>query len=319
LIPDDATVRAGLNGLSGEIHGTVFTALLDDAAAVENAARTRLLDRAEGLGGGLGVWATGLRRWSTNKGGFTQNAFGDAWGVVGGFDAGLGESFRLGLGAGQTWTDLTTNNGIGSARAETTHVLAYAGGNWNGVRFNVTAGYAWSDVTTRRSVAFFGFADSLSGAYKARTFHGGADLGYQLPLGGGSVEPFAAVEVYNVRRDAFAEAGGAAALSGLREDKTNTVTTLGARFSTPITDGLSARGQLGWRHTFGDLVPVSAQRFAGGGVFGIQGAPLNEDAAAAEIALRYAVGNVALTGSYNGIIGKNGDDSRFQLGLSIGF
>lgn len=51
----------------------------------------------------------------------------------------------------------------------------------------------------------------------------------------------------------------------------------------------------------------------------MRGASLNRDAAAAEIALRYAVGNVALTGSYNGTIGKNGDDSRFQLGLSIGF
>jgi outer membrane autotransporter protein len=239
--------------------------------------------------------------------------------VVGGIDASLGDTVRVGVAGGQTWTDLTTNNGVGSARAETTHVLGYVGGNWNGVRLNVTAGYAWSDVTTRRSVAFIGFADSLTGAYQARTLHGGADLGYQIPLGGGSVEPFAAVEVYKVRRNAFTEAGGAAALSGLRDDETNTISTLGARFSTPITDGLSARGQLGWRHTFGDLVPVSSQRFAGGAAFGIQGAPLNQDAAVAEIAVRYAVGNVALTGSYNGIIGKNGDDSRFQLGLSIGF
>jgi uncharacterized protein with beta-barrel porin domain len=315
LIPEDATVRAGLTGLSGEIHGTVFTALLDDAAAVQNAARTRLLDGAQGPS----VWATGLRRWGTNKGGFTQNVFSEAWGVVGGIDTGLGEAIRVGVAGGQTWTDLTTNNGIGSARAETTHVLGYVGGNWNGLRLNLTAGYAWSDVTTRRSVTFFGFADSLSAAYKARTIHGGADLGYQIALGGGSVEPFAAVEVYKVRRDAFTEAGGGAALSGLRDEESNTISTLGARFSTPISGGLSARGQLGWRHAFGDLVPVSSQRFAGGAAFGIQGAPLNEDAAAAEIALRYAVGNVALTGSYNGIIGKNGDDSRFQLGLSIGF
>lgn len=315
LILDDAQVRTALTALAGELHGSVYTALLDDAAAVQTAARTRLLDGAEGSG----AWATGLRRWSTNKGGFTQNVFGDSWGVVGGFDAALGETFRIGLGAGQSWTDLTTNNGMGSARAETTHVLAYAGGKWGGLRANLTAGYAWSDVSTRRSVSFFGFADSLTADYKARTLHGGADLGYQIPLGGGSVEPFAAVEVYQVSRHAFTEAGSGAALSGLKDDKTNTVTTLGARFSAPITEGLSARGQLGWRHTFGDLVPVSAQRFAGGGVFGAQGAPLNEDAAAAEIALRYTAGNVAVTGSYNGIIGKNGDDSRFQLGLSIGF
>lgn len=319
LIPDDATVRAGLTGLSGELHATVFTALLDDAAAVQTSVRTRLLDSADADTEGMGVWATGLRRWGTNKGPNVANAFSEAWGVIGGFDAGLGESIRLGVAGGQSWTDLTTNGNIGSARAETTHLLAYAGGKWGGLRLNLTAGYAWSDVSTRRSVAFFGFANSLSADYKARTIHGGADLGYQIALGGGSIEPFAGVEVYNVRRRAFVEAGGAAALAGLRNGKGDIISTLGARFSTPIVDGLSARGQLAWRHTFDELTPVSIQQFAGGSLVGVRGASLNRDAAAAEIALRYAVGNVALTGSYNGTIGKNGDDSRFQLGLSIGF
>lgn len=319
LIPDDAAVRAGLTGLSGELHATVFTALLDDAAAVQTSVRTRLLDSADGDTEGMGVWATGLRRWGTNKGPNVANAFSEAWGVIGGFDAGLGESIRLGVAGGRSWTDLTTNGNIGSARAETTHLLAYAGGKWGGLRLNLTAGYAWSDVSTRRSVTFFGFTNSLSADYKARTIHGGADLGYQIPLGGGSIEPFAGVEVYNVRRRAFVEAGGAAALAGLRNGKGDIISTLGARFSTPIVDGLSARGQLAWRHTFDELTPVSIQQFAGGSLFGVRGASLNRDAAAAEIALRYAVGNVALTGSYNGIIGKNGDDSRFQLGLSIGF
>lgn len=319
LIPDDATVRAGLTGLSGELHATVFTALLDDAAAVQTSVRTRLLDSADGDTEGMGVWATGLRRWGINKGPNVANAFSEAWGVIGGFDAGLGENIRLGVAGGQSWTDLTTNGNIGSARAETTHLLAYAGGKWGGLRLNLTAGYAWSDVSTRRSVAFFGFANSLSADYKARTIHGGADLGYQIALGGGSIEPFAGVEVYNVRRRAFVEAGGAAALAGLRNGKGDIISTLGARFSTPIVDGLSARGQLAWRHTFDELTPVSIQQFAGGSLVGVRGASLNRDAAAAEIALRYAVGNVALTGSYNGTIGKNGDDSRFQLGLSIGF
>lgn len=319
LIPDDATVRAGLTGLSGELHATVFTALLDDAAAVQTSVRARLLDSADGDTEGMGVWATGLRRWGTNKGPNVANAFSEAWGVIGGFDAGLGENIRLGVAGGQSWTDLTTNGNIGSARAETTHLLAYAGGKWGGLRLNLTAGYAWSDVSTRRSVAFFGFANSLSADYKARTIHGGADLGYQIALGGGSIEPFAGVEVYNVRRRAFVEAGGAAALAGLRNGKGDIISTLGARFSTPIVDGLSARGQLAWRHTFDELTPVSIQQFAGGSLVGVRGASLNRDAAAAEIALRYAVGNVALTGSYNGTIGKNGDDSRFQLGLSIGF
>lgn len=319
LIPDAAAVRAGLTGLSGELHATAFTALLDDAAAVQMSVRTRLLDSTGGETQGLSVWATGLRRWGTNKGPNVANAFSEAWGVVGGIDAGLGESIRVGVAGGQSWTDLTTNGGIGSARAETTHLLAYAGGNWGGLRLNLTAGYAWSDISTSRSVAFFGFADSLRANYKARTIHGGVDLGYQIALGGGSIEPFAGVEVYNVRRRAFTEAGGAAALSGIRNGKGDIISTLGARFSTPIAEGLSARGQLGWRHTFDELAPVSAQQFAGGTLFGVRGASLNRDAAAAEIALRYAVGNVALTGSYNGIIGKNGDDSRFQLGLSIGF
>lgn len=319
LLPDDAAVRLGLDGLSGQLHASVFTALLDDAAAVQTSVRTRMLDSAVGEAQGLSVWATGLRRWSTNKGTDAANAFGEAWGVIGGIDASLGESIRLGLAGGQSWTDLTTNSGLGSARAETTHVLAYAGGNWGNLRLNLSAGYAWSDVSTRRTVTLPGFANSLSANYKARTIHGSANLGYRIALGDGSVEPFAGVEFYDVERGAFMEAGGAAALAGAKNSKGDVISSLGARFSTPITGGLSARGQLAWRHTFDELTPISIQQFAGGSLFGVRGTALNRDAAAAEIALRYAVGNVALTGSYNGIIGKNGDDSRFQLGLSIGF
>ena len=316
LIPSDALVRAGLDDLSGELHGTLFTSLLDDAAAVQNTVRTRLLDGAEGTS----VWATGLRRWSQNDGtGNSADAWGDSWGAIGGIDAALSGNFRAGIAGGMSWNDMAADRRGSTARAESTHVLVYAGGEWGGVRLNLTGGYAWTDLTTRRAVSFIGFTDSLTASYKARTIHGGADLGYKIPLGRGSVEPFAGVEVYSVKRNAFTEAGSVAALQGAETEETSTISSLGARFSTPIVHGLSARGQIAWRHAFGNLAPVSLARFAGGSLFGVEGSPLSEDAAAAEIALRYSTANVALTGSYNGTIDNAGSDSRFQLGLSVSF
>ena len=59
---------------------------------------------------------------------------------------------------------------------------------------------------------------------------------------------------------------------------------------------VTARGMIGWRHAFGDIVPSSAMHFAGGDVFSIGGAPIARDAAVVEAGLDYAFSPGAVLG-----------------------
>jgi outer membrane autotransporter protein len=318
LLPDDAAARSALADLAGAVHPSQRTAALKDAQLVQDAVINRLDNP---ITPGIAVWGQLLSRQGHDDGDLGdvsthRNTFGGA----GGIDLAFGESARIGVAGGATRTKLFAQRGS-SARIESTHLLGYAGGELDMLSLRAGVGYAWVNNKSARSVTFDGFADSETAKYKGWTLHGFAEIGDNLPLWGGKITPFARFEAYRVHSDAFAETGGAAALTGAARTEDFSFSLVGVKLTTPIAEELRAHARLGWQHGFNDLRPDTLTRFSAGAVpFDILGAPLSKDSAAATIDLAWQPRpNLTITSGYSGWIGGQSDDSSLHIAIAVGF
>jgi len=318
LVPSDDAVRSGLDLLSGEVHASVGTAMVLNAIAAEAALAPRFALDAEGAA----LWGQFVASSGEDSGILgAADAERETTGGIGGADFGFASGARVGVVGGFTKEDLTVRARASSAKLETVHIMAYAGGKFGGVNLRAGIGYGWVDVTTRRDIAFPGFSDHVEADYKGNTLHGFAEIGMPIAATGGAVEPFAGLGFYRVKTDGFAESAGPVSLGVAARKDSFGLGNLGVKVATPIVDGLSGRGSLAWQHVFGDLVSTSVHRFgASAASFGVTGTALSRDAAAATVALDWRMSKAATVSvSYDGLIGKYGSQSNGRLTLSIGF
>jgi outer membrane autotransporter protein len=318
LALDAPGARAAFDAVSGEIHASLRTALFDDSRFVREAVLHRLERAPES---GLALWAEGFGDWGRSDGdGNAARLERASSGVFSGFDAALGDNWRIGLGGGYSRheTDLAARSSSGSL--EQVHGLVYAGAHYGPVRLSFGAGYAHVSARTSRTAAFTGFTDRLSAGYGGAVIQGFGELGYRIGLGGGAIEPFARIAVVNVRTDGFAETGGIAALGGEAANATNTTTTLGLHFATPVAGRFSADARIGWQHAFGTLAPVSVLHLSGGAGFGVAGVPTSREAGVAEGGFTFqASRGLALWARYSGVIGEAGQNNAVKGGISLKF
>jgi outer membrane autotransporter protein len=318
LIPSDDAVRSGLDLLSGEVHASVGTGMVLNAIAAEASLAPRFAVDAEGPA----IWGQFVASSDEDSGVLgAADAERETTGGIGGIDFGFASGARVGIAGGFTSEDMTVSARRSTAKLETVHVMAYAGGRFGGVNLRGGIGYGRVDVGTVRDIAFAGFNDHVVADYKGSTLHGFAEIGMPIAVKGGAVEPFAGLGVYRVKIDGFNEVGGPVALRVAEREDTFGLGKLGVKGSTPIVGGLSGRGSLAWQHVFGDLVSTSVHGFGTSAAsFGITGTALSRDAAAATVALDWRMSKAAtLSVSYDGLIGKNGSQSNGRLTLSIGF
>jgi outer membrane autotransporter protein len=100
------------------------------------------------------------------------------------------------------------------------------------------------------------------------------------------------------------------------DDMDTTFATFGLRASSAFkVDGADAVvcGSIGWRHSFGDVAPVSTAAFAGGGDFDISGVPIASNSGVADIGLDVRVANNATLGiAYFGEFGSGSVDQACE-------
>ncbi|HEY9214016.1 MAG TPA: autotransporter domain-containing protein [Ancylobacter sp.] len=333
----DSAARLAFTQLSGDVYPSLQNAALEDSRFVRDAALARLrqaLGDVATPGGavvalpsieeGAAVWGRAYGSWGTFDGNANAAGFDrTTGGFVVGVDRPVGEAFRVGgfAGFGQGSYDLAT--GGASADSDDLHAGIYGGGQFGALGVRLGAAYTHQDFDTRRVVTFPGFSDQLNGEYDGHTAQAFADVGWRMALGPAALEPFAGLAYVNVSSGAFAETGGAAALSGTGSDAGVTFTTLGLRTSVDLALG-SLHGELtgmaGWRHAFGDTDPTSTLSFAGSTPFSTAGVPLAEDTLVLEGGLSLPLSPAAhLAVSYSGAFGSGVADNGFNMGLSLRF
>lgn len=164
----------------------------------------------------------------------------------------------------------------------------------------------------------------MRASYHGNTLQAFGELAYGLDLGSLKVEPYANLAYVRADSGSFVETGGDAKLAGAKASTDVTFTNLGLRTTASFDLG-KANAVLhlggGWRHAFGDTVPVTAMHYqVGGPAFAIGGLPFVRDAATLDGGLDIAIsGNASIGLSYSGQIGERLADHSAKASISIRF
>lgn len=323
LRPTAQAGRDAFDALSGEIHTSLGTALIDESRLV----RETLLGRARSGGEGYGIWGTafGSRAESQRSRGAAE-VDSDRRGIMAGVEASTAGGLRLGIGAGYSDSDVDVDARASHADVKTRLVGAFAG--WTGGRLSARLGgaYAWHDVDTQRTIGIGSFAAAPAAGYDAETGQIAGELGYALGTDAVGFEPFASLAHVRTRVDGFGEAGGsAAALTVARETRNATFASFGVRMTgaAPISAGatflprLSAAYTRGWGDLGGSM---SARLGAAGATFDVAGARLGRSGVALDGGFDVAVGSSAKFGlSYGATLSHGWADQAGKLSLSFAF
>ncbi|MDW6021611.1 autotransporter domain-containing protein [Mesorhizobium sp. BAC0120] len=338
--------RAGFDQLSGEIHASARTALIEDSRFIRNAVNDRIRAAFADVGASGGtvvtyedgkpraeeastdrfaIWSEALGSWGHTDGdGNAARLNRSTGGFFIGADGLVFDSWRFGAVAGYSHTRFDVEDRHSSGSSDNYHVGLYGGTQWGAFALRTGAAYSWHDISSSRSIAFPGFSDSLKSDYGAATAQVFGELASEVSMGAARFEPFANLAYVNLHTDGFTEEGKAAALTSASANTDVSFTTLGLRASTTFDvngANLTAKGMVGWRHAFGDVTPLSTLRFAGGGdAFTIGGVPIARDAAVVEAGLDYALTSSAVLGiSYGGQFGSGVIDQSMKANFSVKF
>lgn len=325
-----ATAQSAFNQLSGEIHASARTAMLEDSRFVRDAGQDRLRQAQGGDASGLSVQdqGAGNSTWARvfgSKGhvdgdGNASRLNRDIGGFFVGADTATASGWRAGGLVGYSKADLDIDGLNSTANTDSYHVGVYGGNQWDNTALRVGASYSWNKLDTQRNVGFTGFSESLKSSYDASTTQIFGEIGQKMDMGGLALEPFAGLAYVNVDTKDFRESGGAAALhsGGGRTD--STFSTLGVRASTSLSASTRLRGTLGWRHAFGDKTPASTNAFATGQSFTVAGVPLAKNVAVVEAGVETQLqSNLTLGANYAGQFGNGLKDHGLKVTLGWKF
>jgi subtilase-type serine protease len=319
MLADDQA-RVAFDAISGELHASGQTALIEDALAIQQETLLGQHDRDRQTGSRLWVKAAGGRA-RTDAGVNAAEIERDRSNVLVGADMALGEYWRVGalLGVGQSRNEVDAR----ASRSESDHRHGglYATVAW-GEGWNVRAGAVSSryDIESRRRMAVEGLADELTAEADARVVQYYGEMGYALRTKAAEVEPFLRVSQIRTETDGFQESGGVGALRVDDVEATTRYATLGVRFDRSFSSGWYAGGALAWRRASGDLTPISRMNFEGGQQFLVEGAPVARNAT-----LVTATTGARLTDrsrldvSYIGQISSEAQDHGALAALTINF
>lgn len=346
LLAGDAQARNAFDQLSGEFYASVKTGMIEDSHFVRDAATDRMQQAFCTVGGvntdiraqAAGqqpqaatcnpdrtvVWTRAFGSWGhTDSDGNAAKLDRSIGGVFVGADTPLVDNWRVGVLAGYSHSDFSVNDRGSSGTSDNYDLGLYGGTQWGNLGLRLGTVYSWHNLDSNRSIAFPGFADSLSSSYSASTVQVFGDLGYRMQVGPAAVEPFVNLAYVHLSTNSFTEQGGAAALNVQSDNSSTTFSTLGARASSSFAVSgidVTARGTLGWRHAWGSVTPTSVVAFSGSSAFGVGGVPVARDMAVIDVGLEAPIAKHATVGvSYSGQFGGGAQDNGIRGNLTWKF
>lgn len=326
---DEATVRRGFDQLSGEVHASFQSSLIDEAGLVREAQQSRDSE----LFHAPGKAPQGARAWAQMIGGSAQVDGGEQWadttrstfGVLAGVDNALSRNTRLGLVIGVTKSQLDADAVSSSIAARNVHIGVQGSTRLSRVpalTFSAGAGYSLHYADTARDPLITTFSEHLDGRRNGRTMQAFGEASWLIPTKRGGFEPFVNAAIVRVNTDAFSEKGGDSALLGAEETRTARLGTIGSRIVHRLGGSHEFRlfGSLGWQHVFEGASASQHFSYSGGDSFLISGTPLSRDTVAAEVGVGFElVRALRMDLGYSGRLSEEGRDHAARLVLSRSF
>ncbi|WP_178131010.1 autotransporter domain-containing protein [Reyranella sp. CPCC 100927] len=345
-LPDAAVAQRAFNALSGEIHASTRSALIEDSHYLRDAvvARTRLSGTSTAAGPQFAALAQATDQRQRPQDGTAVTAWFQGFGAIartsgdgnaatakrttGGFfigaDTRIADTWTVGIATGYSRSTVDVDGRSSRATIDSYHLALYGGAQFGPVGVRLGASHTWHSIDSSRSITFPGLADAARADYKARTTQVFGDVGYTLALGDVALEPFANLAWVHLSTNRFGERGGIAALRTRTGSDSNLFSTLGIRAAAQVWNEdnktLTLRGTLGWRHAFGDVTPAARLAFAGGTSFGVEGTPIARNAVVVEAGFDLKVGKAFTVGAgYSGVLASGARDHAFKGNLTYKF
>lgn len=296
---NEASAQATFGDLSGEILASTISGLTDDSRHLRNA----IMGMAAPSQAGMFVWGSAFGGWGSfdgSAGNFGMDA--DHKGLVAGIGVG-GEGFGAALSGGIGGSDFDLDGRSDSADVESKYLAAHAtAGAPGGFHGAVGISYAWHEIETGRAVGA-PLAQTLTSNRDAGTLQVFGEAGYDLAAGSAAITPFVRLAHVSSESDAFAEAGGIAALTVAKADQDTTFLSLGARARFNAGgEGFQPYLSAAWNRAFGDRAAQIGARFASGPVFAVTGNPIPKNSAEVEAGFEYTAGAFSIGGAYSGTL-----------------
>ena len=309
--------------LSGELHGDVAGAVLDDSRIMRDAVLERMTKRVPDTSafwlktiGSFGSTATDHNAVKVSR---------QTDGLMGGADVVLGDSWVIGAAANYEGTPLRTA-GLGSASITSYHLAGYSGGNLFGLSLHLGGAYGHYHAKTTRAVLVPDLAGIEQASYGANQGQAFGELGLPLSFDTTAIEPFAGISYTQAAMEGFTETGGPASLTANDQSLDRTQSTLGARFSVAYRDNetvFTPNLTLAWAHSFSGTSPFMTMAFADGPAddgFTIAGVSADRDAAVIRAGLDASIGDGFSVGAgYEGQIGNHAQDHGIRLDIRVNY
>ena len=317
-----AEAGRGLDAFSGEIHASSLSIASEGAAQL----RRSLLGRSQGAaataeGRNIVLWSEAGGNWIDRDGnGNAADVNSSGYTLLLGIEANVGDSVKIGIAGGTTEADVTLSARGSKAETQSLYGAVYGSAAFGALTLRAGASYADLDTDTTPNVDFRSFSEELTASYGGSAVQLFGEIGYTLPLGKGSVEPFAGVSGLWLKDKDFAETGGTAALEGDGRRRSYSWSSLGLRATIGGAQApVVGRVQIGWEHALGDVDVTSDLQFAAGGTaFRIEGTPLSKDSVQAEAGLDWrAAPGLTLSTRYTGNLGDHGQDHGVRATVAI--
>lgn len=341
-----AEARSAFDLVSGEIHASLKSALIDDSRYLRDAANARLREApaAAPPGSPRSAFAampdaarqaakeTRLEVWGQafgSSGHIDGDGDGNAArldrrssGMLIGIDAPLDETWRLGALAGYNQGNLSAGARRSSAATDSFHVGLYGGADFGAAFLRSGVFYSSHAIQTDRTIAFSDFADHARADYRAGTLQAFGEIGWRWKAPLVVVEPYLNLAHVRLSTNAFAEQGQDAALRAESQTSSITFGTMGLRGSTDFSIAsyrVTATAGVGWRRALDTPAPLAILTLASAD-FAVAGVAVGRDAAVVDVGIAaHPTDNATVSVAYSGQVAANASQHAVTARLKVGF
>ena len=308
-----AAVRGGMGGVA--VLGSGLTTLTGAATGgVSEGNRLSLDDSGERP---FGMFLYGTHDWGNREAREGRSAFRYRGSLVAlGADYRVAPGLTLGAAVGYGFGESSLDGGHAEARSW--KLSAYAGYHAGGFYADADVGYSIDRYPEIRRDTGFAFTPQARGDTRGHTWSAGATVGYDAPVGGLTLGPFAGARYARVRTDGFTEEGAGALNLSIGGTRATSLTgSLGVRLGgvfTADTVKVAPHVRLAWEHEFSrDSRRVTA-RLGGAGLTAEPGVGAR-DALVAGVGVRVQVsGRLSLVADYAGTLARADGRDHSLLG-----
>jgi len=328
VLTDADTANAAFNDLAGEVHASALGAFSENAMMLNGILTARIsgavdIDADVAVAGEGELWLKAFGGWGSSSGGDVSGLERGTTGTLLGYDVQVGNGWRAGVFGGFGQSSLSLDETAARVSADNYHVGAYASGDAGPFTLALGGAYTRNDADSRRYVTYGSIDETLTADYGIDTTQVFGEVSYKFETDYGMFAPFLGLAHVRSSTDGFVEKGGDAALSSAGDVVATTFATLGLRTSQDLDlGGVAAtfRGEIGWRHAFGDVDPTVDLALAGGSDFAIVGAPIAQDSAVVSAALDFELApQSTLSLGYAGQYSSEASSHNVSAALKVRF